>query len=326
LDYNKSLLPLLKQWDPNMPSSSQDWPNITFSGHETFTLRSNWLKKAFDLLQDIPDLFRRDDAFVLLGVGKNMAQSIRFWGRATGLFERTETGDMRATELGVALLADNGWDPFLVTAAGRWLLHYQIVSNPDPAFTWYYTFNVLKRGDFTVNSIRSNIIDFINRKINKMPSENTLNRDIDCMVRCYVRTPARSLVQPLEELLHCPLLDLNLIQALPDQSGYRLASGAQPDLPDALVALAAFRQARWQQRATLSFNDLAYGERSPGRIFRLDEDSLLSRLFLLEEITGGVASYSDSGGIRQVIWRDLNQSQLERKLIESAFASENTYA
>ncbi|RMD77419.1 MAG: DUF4007 family protein [Chloroflexi bacterium] len=309
-----------------MSSSSQDWLNITFSGHETFTLRSNWLKKAFDLLQDIPDLFRRDDAFVLLGVGKNMAQSIRFWGRATRLFERTETGDMRATALGAALLADNGWDPFLVTAAGRWLLHYQIVSNRDSAFTWYYTFNLLKRGDFTVKSLRANIVDFISQKINNIPSENTLNRDIDCMVRCYVRAPARSHAHLLEEVLHCPLLDLNLIQALPDQSGYRLASGAQPDLPDALVALAAFEQARWHQRATLSFNDLAYGERSPGRIFRLDEDSLLSRLFLFEEVTGGIASYSDSGGIRQVIWRDLSQSQLECKLIESAFASENTYA
>lgn len=309
-----------------MHSPNQDWTNITFSGHETFTLRSNWLKKAFDLIKDHPDLFRRDDAFVLLGVGKNMAQSIRFWGRATGLFERTETGDMQATALGAALLADDGWDPFVVTAAGRWLLHYQIVSNPHTAFTWYYTFNILKRGDFTIKSLGQNIINFINQKTNKNLSENTLNRDIDCMIRCYVRAPARSAIQPLEEVAHCPLLDLNLMQILPDQSGYRLASGSQSDLPDALVVLAAFRQARRQQRATLSFNDLAYGECSPGRIFRLDEDSLLSRLFHFEEITDGLASYSDSGGIRQVIWRDLDQSRLERKLLESAFAQENTYA
>lgn len=57
-------------------------PNTSpsFSGHETFALRSNWLKKAYDLLQHMPDLFYRDDAFVLLGVGENMVQSIRFWG------------------------------------------------------------------------------------------------------------------------------------------------------------------------------------------------------------------------------------------------------
>ena len=49
----------------------------TFSGHETFALRSNWLKKAYDLLCARPDLFSGDTAFVQLGVGKNMAQSIR---------------------------------------------------------------------------------------------------------------------------------------------------------------------------------------------------------------------------------------------------------
>lgn len=50
---------------------------FSFSGHETFVLRSNWLKKAYDLLQQTPDLFFREEAFVRLGVGKNMAQSIR---------------------------------------------------------------------------------------------------------------------------------------------------------------------------------------------------------------------------------------------------------
>src|SRR6266487_3170551 len=41
----------------------------TFSGHEIFALRSNWLKKAYDILRYTPDLFYRPDAFVLLGVG-----------------------------------------------------------------------------------------------------------------------------------------------------------------------------------------------------------------------------------------------------------------
>ena len=40
-----------------------------------------------------------------LGVGKNMAQSIRFWGRVCGVFERAEGGaEHRATSLGRALL------------------------------------------------------------------------------------------------------------------------------------------------------------------------------------------------------------------------------
>ncbi len=33
--------------------------NPTFSGHETFALRSNWLKKAYDILRYTPDLYHK---------------------------------------------------------------------------------------------------------------------------------------------------------------------------------------------------------------------------------------------------------------------------
>lgn len=48
--------------------------------------------------QQTPDLFFRQDAFVLLGVGKNMAEAIRLWGRACGVFARAEGASVnRAT-------------------------------------------------------------------------------------------------------------------------------------------------------------------------------------------------------------------------------------
>lgn len=111
--------------------TSFDTGTFTFSGHETFTLRSNWLKKAYDLLRERPDLFSLEDSFVHLGVGKNMAQSIRFWGRVCGVFEREKDGRCyRATWLGRALLDDDrGWDPFLVTPTSHWLLHWQIAGS-----------------------------------------------------------------------------------------------------------------------------------------------------------------------------------------------------
>jgi hypothetical protein len=81
-------------------------PAPTFSGHETFALRSTWLKKAYDLLLDNPRLFYDEDAFVQLGVGKNMAQSIRFWGRVCGVFERVGNQEQHvATPLGHVLLS-----------------------------------------------------------------------------------------------------------------------------------------------------------------------------------------------------------------------------
>jgi len=300
---------------------------LTFSGHETFILRSNWLKKAYDLLRTDPELFYREDAFVRLGVGKNMAQSIRYWGRVCDVFRSEQRGVHRATWLGDALFDDDtGWDPFLVTATSRWLLHYQIVSRPEAAFTWYYAFNLLRRGDFTTTQLTQQICDFTAKIGGKIPSLATIHRDIDCLLRCYLRPERAQLAVAAEDALHCLLHELDLIQQVPGQSTYRLVSAPRVDLPDALVAYAALQQARALGRATVAFNELAYGERSPGRIFRLDEDALLTRLLRMETVTNGQAVYAESGGIRQLSWRQPDNKDLDRALLDTAFAQEGRYA
>jgi hypothetical protein len=302
--------------------------SLTFSGHETFVLRSNWLKKAYDLLQEHPDLFFLEDAFVRLGVGKNMALSIRYWGRVCNIFERLENGaGHQASWLGKALFDDvDGWDPFLVTPTSRWLLHWQIASRPEAAFSWFFTFNMLRRGEFAAQQLAQQIVQTIVQIGGKVPSPATIGRDIDCMLRCYVRPEAAQLGPAAEDVLHCPLHELDLIQPLPGQPAYRLVSGARPDLPDQLVAFAALQQARGLCRSTVAFNELAYGERSPGRLFRLDEDALLSRLLRFEMVTQGRAVYSETGGIRQIAWRAPEDAALDWALLDDAFAQERRHA
>ncbi|NJN16480.1 MAG: DUF4007 family protein [Oscillochloris sp.] len=303
-----------------MAATAASTPTFTFSGHETFVLRSNWLKKAYDLLQETPDLFGLEDAFVRLGVGKNMAQSIRYWGRVCNVFMRREDGSgSEATRLGHALFADDGWDPFLVTPASRWLLHWQIAARPEAGFTWFYTFNRLRRGEFSGEQLAQQISDTVIKAGGKLPSPATLQRDIDCMLRCYLRPNTAQLGPAVEDALHCPLHELELLQQIPGQATYRMAGGAQPDLPDALIAFAALQQIRSLGRATIAFNELAYGECSPGRVFRLDEDALLERLLHFETITEGRAVYAESGGIRQVAWRDPADTLQDWALLEAAF-------
>ncbi len=45
-----------------------------FSGHQTFPFRYPWLPKGVQHLSERPDLFTRDDAFVILGVGKHRSR------------------------------------------------------------------------------------------------------------------------------------------------------------------------------------------------------------------------------------------------------------
>ena len=89
-----------------------------FSGHETFPYRYTWLPKGVRYLEEYPDLFARDDATVILGVGKNMVRSIRHWSQAVGVIESPRRGEYQPTDLGNALFGANGWDPYIEDPPG----------------------------------------------------------------------------------------------------------------------------------------------------------------------------------------------------------------
>ena len=59
-----------------------------FGRHESFPLRFGWITKGLDALADDPKIFTREDATVVLGVGKNMVNSIRYWLQATRVATR----------------------------------------------------------------------------------------------------------------------------------------------------------------------------------------------------------------------------------------------
>src|SRR4051794_23239788 len=95
-------------------------------------MRYAWLKKAVDAAAVTPSLFASDDAMAVLGVGKNMVRSIRFWALATSVLEevpKTRGVELRPTQFGKSLFGEQGFDPFLEDAASLWLLHWRITTN-----------------------------------------------------------------------------------------------------------------------------------------------------------------------------------------------------
>ena len=72
------------------------------------------------------------------------------------------------------------------------------------------------------------------------------------------------------------------------------------------------------RHSALSFEAIAYGEGSPGRVFKLDEDSVAERLFGLSDLTRGVLSWTDTAGLRQV-HRLAKADTLSEKMIEKAY-------
>ena len=142
-------------------------------------------------------------------------------------------------------------------------------------------------------------------------SENTLQRDIQCFIRTYCHS--RQTTAVLEESFDCPLVELNLIAELPESDRYEFQRGEKETLPTQVFAatLGAFWTARFSERDALPFSELMYAPLSPGRIFRLDEDTMTMYLENLSELTNNSLQYDETAGLKQVYRRkDLNQMEL----------------
>lgn len=285
----------------------------TFSGHETFTFRYPWLKKGVDGLKTNQQIFTSDSAIVELGVGKNMVTSIRHWCLVTGMIEEvaTEPGSRATTlqisELGRRLLLDSAksWDPYLEDDATLWLLHWRLVTNPEKATTWYVAFHRLREAEFTRGSLADELVRLAAEKKWTKLSRSTIDSDVACFVRTYVPVK-RGVTSTLEDTLDCPLTNLDLIQMIQtDEKGDRLRfnSRPKPSLPPAIFAFALAEY--WERRAasqnTLSLREIAHGEGSPGRAFRLDDDHVLAYLDMLGKVTKDILKFDDTVNVRQVV-------------------------
>ena len=281
-----------------------------FGGHEKFVFRQGWLKKGLDAALEDPALFTQQDAFARLGVGKNMATSIRYWGLATGLLE-DYTGDkgnaryVRPTKLGHALLGVQGWDPYLEDIGSLWLIHWQLASNSGRGVVWYLTFSRY----FDVEFSKTRLIDFLERQFDHLGIQTTramIEREVEVFLRTYTPAQSHKGVNP-EENLDCPLVDLNLLK-LSDEM-YRFDIGAKPSLPAAVFgyALSEYLHTKVTSRRTVTVDECVYQPGSPGQIFKLDENSVMAYLETLGALTNGNLQLQETAGLRQVYIREISE-------------------
>ena len=122
------------------------------------------------------------------------------------------------------------------------------------------------------------------------------------MLRTYA--PAeRSGRDGIENVLDCPLRELNLIGRSAGTNRYRFALGAKPTLPPAVLAYAALDYiARAPNRGnTVTLGRLAHEPGAPGKIFKLTEGELLAALGPLAGETDELALTASTGAV-QLSW------------------------
>lgn len=271
----------------------------TFAGHETFAPRFGWLRKGFIEADRNPDVFLKADAPIVLGVGKNMGNAIRYWMKAFKLtIEFPRSTNSRAniavpTWEAAWLLSEEGADPYLEDPASLWLLHWWLLSPTRydlcAAPTWWLAFNKLPRAQFTDRDLHELVCWEIDRtNWASKPAEASIDKDIDCLTKMYAprKFQKNGSGGSFEDLLDCPFRELRLIEWMPGRgsrtegSRWRFTNAAAATLPAEITAYACLDYASRYSMSTgtVSLARLANEPGGPGRVFRLTEPEIAAAL------------------------------------------------
>ena len=297
-----------------------------FSGHETFPLRHLWLRKAYDAVSESASdgkrIFTDPDAIARFGVGKNMVASIRFWALACEIICEDD-GGYSTTPLGDLLFETEGCDGFMESIATTWLIHWLLAGRAENTTTWYWAFNHFNQQNVDVESLSKTISEYTAGQQKSRASLATLKRDAQCFIRSYAN---RSLDKKVSDDLMEPVLaELGLLRNVTSAT-YQFQRGPKPSLPDGVFnfALHDFWMRHAPDQATLSVEAIAFEPGSPGRVFRLDEQSLVNRLAKIDDTSGESLIWSDTAGLRNVSRRSdqLNSLDLLLKAYPDSLASQ----
>ncbi|WP_239143064.1 DUF4007 family protein [Variovorax sp. WS11] len=278
-----------------------------------------WLKKAFD--QSISggirkSIFAEDAAIAEFGVGKNMVASIRHWALACGVMY--EDGDsFRVSGLATEILQDGGLDPYAESPSTAWLAHWQLAGHCFRSTTWQWLFNHVTAPTFTRQELEEPLARYARELDPKHRlSASTISRDLETCLRSYAPRAAGGSPEDFAE----PLLgELGLLQEV-HKGQYAFRRGPKASLHDGVFAyaLADFWDRAAKGQSSLAFETVAYSEGSPGRVFKLDEESIAQRLIGLADFTGGKLTWTDSAGLRQVHRKAMSKED-SKELIRRAY-------
>lgn len=287
---------------------------MKFGGHETFVIREGWLHKGLDLLINDPEKLVSEYASDWLGVGRNMAKSIRHWLNTCGLAgPNMDVGKRKILPLQPTELAKLIWDQdrYLLDVGTWWVLHTNLVTNKDHALTWTWFFNSFAANRFE----RTVCYDVATRHFEqtgmRMPSRRTLERDIACLLQTYSQVVPPHQGDP-EDVKECPLSELGLLRHHRRTSVYEV--NRKPKKIDPAIfgyALSrCFRNTDIGLRLDIELHELWKRENNPARIFCLDNESFFEgALSAAEDLRSGELQIIGLAGqrvLRMEIKRDID--------------------
>ena len=232
-------------------------------GHESFMIRDGWLTKGIIAVSKNERLFRNNAGADVLGVGTNMAKSIRYWMKAAKLVSDTPSKGVYLTELGKIIFK---YDCYLEDEFSLWIIHSNIATNYELATSWYLFFNNINvTSSFTREELSVMLKDqFIESTGEQDPSERSIKDDCGVLLQMYSSGNEKNL-DPEDKNIS-PFESLGLVQRV---SGKYIKKRPQIDQIDSFAILYLIID-KLNTDGSMQIDYISDGENMPGKILNLN--------------------------------------------------------
>lgn len=283
---------------------------LKFSGHETFSCRTFWLKKGYDFVLNNYG-FNNLEAPSQLGVGKNMVSSIQHWMKSMNLLD----SENHPTELANDIFANDGYDPFLEDIGTIWLLHSELVKT---GFATLYNifFNEfrLSKPSFTKTQLLNFVTNYVKKLEKTEANQGTVIKDINIFCKLYNQPDYKNTKKNFEDEVSSLFLELELMKSskLRDTNNnlvelYTIDSNERHTLPSDILLYYILDN---YKNKTIPFKLLEVENNSPGKVFCLSRNGLYNKIKEQEKKRDGLFISETAGNVVLNIPEGLNADDI----------------
>lgn len=260
-------------------------------GNASFTIREGWLTKGMRNVAQDPEVFLRENATAILGVGSAMVKSIRFWLQAAGLTSEPRAGRrvQTLTQLGQIIMNN---DPYFEDLFSLYVVHANIASNMRLTTVWYLLFNAFDAQRFTRTTMEDHLLTTFKELVNVDFSEASFRDDCATALKTYVADKVKQ-TSP-EDNMQCPLVALGLFEKGKDMFERTIPS---PEKLHPYVVLYVLISALGN-RTSISLDKLLTEPNNVGKILHLNNYHLNAYLDRLQ--ADGLLTVQRTAGLNMI--------------------------
>ena len=268
---------------------------MKFGGHQSFHLREQWLYKGIFWIKSAPKGLSKDAAIPIekameeLGVGKNMAESIKYWLKATKLIKNGANG-WDLSKIAQKILKK---DPYFELDGTLFLIHYLLASNKNEGSAWHWFFNHFSAKEFDREALQNQFSAYIQTQTNKMIKDKTLEKDLNCLLRMYQDAEWQGSQNP-ETKTPSPFTKYGWIEKKGENFIRNKLNIADISAHTFAFILYTFWKESLNQPKSASLEDFSLKENSPGRIFHFSLDEMSDLMDICSK--ENYLNYSKTGG------------------------------